>query len=180
MPPLPKEARPTKIVRGDGSFEFGGQQIDYGYMPAAHTDGDLFVHVPKLNLIALGGVVSPQAWPLLDYKYRAWHGGRYGGECGGSHVPASIPHPDVPVCGGRVRPGASADDAGIGAKFVYARADLGAASHRGRHHPEDQREGGVRAGRPRVTEERVARDIFLEIPAVGRRGGPLAIGFLEP
>jgi cyclase len=76
VPPLPKEARPTKVTRGDGSMEFAGQQIDYGYMPAAHTDGDLFVHFPKLNLLAAGGVVSAEEWPLLDYKNGAWLGGR--------------------------------------------------------------------------------------------------------
>jgi cytochrome c peroxidase len=32
---------------------------------------------------------------------------------------------------------------------------------------------------PRVTEEGVARDVLLEIPAVGRGGGPLPAGFLE-
>jgi hypothetical protein len=30
-----------------------------------------------------------------------------------------------------------------------------------------------------VTEEGVAGDVFLEIPAVGRRGGPLPAGFLQ-
>jgi cyclase len=73
---LPQAARPTKAVRGDGSFEFGGQQIDYGYMPAAHTDGDLYVFIPKLNLLAVGGVMSASEWPLLDYKNGAWLGGR--------------------------------------------------------------------------------------------------------
>jgi glyoxylase-like metal-dependent hydrolase (beta-lactamase superfamily II) len=75
-PPLPDAARPNKTTRGDGSLEFAGQQIDYGYMPAAHTDGDLFVHVPKMNLLAAGGVVSAQEWPLLDYRNGAWLGGR--------------------------------------------------------------------------------------------------------
>ena len=32
---------------------------------------------------------------------------------------------------------------------------------------------------PRVTEEGVAHDIFLEIPAVGRNGGPAPAGFLQ-
>jgi cyclase len=76
VPPLAKEGRPTKTTRGDGSMEFAGNQIDYGYMPAAHTDGDLFVHFPKLNLLAAGGVVSAEEWPLLDYKNGAWLGGR--------------------------------------------------------------------------------------------------------
>ena len=73
---LPPIARPTKTVRGDGSMDFGGQQVDYGYMPAAHTDGDLYVHFPKLNLLVAGGVVSLEEWPLLDYKNGAWLGGR--------------------------------------------------------------------------------------------------------
>ena len=74
--PLPPAARPTKTVRGDGSMEFGGQQIDYGYLPAAHTDGDLFLHVPKANLLVAGGVVSAESWPLIDYRNGAWLGGR--------------------------------------------------------------------------------------------------------
>ncbi len=74
--PLPQAARPTKTARSDGSMEFAGQQIDYGYMPAAHTDGDLFIHLPQLGLLAAGGVVSAEEWPLLDYKNGAWLGGR--------------------------------------------------------------------------------------------------------
>ena len=71
----PLAARP-KTARGDGSMAFAGQQVEYGYMPAAHTDGDLYVHVPALNLLAVGGVVSAESWPLLDYRNGAWLGGR--------------------------------------------------------------------------------------------------------
>jgi cyclase len=74
--PLPEPARPTKTTRGDGSMEFAGRKIDYGYMPAAHTDGDLFVHFPEMNLLVVGGVVSAEQWPLLDYRDGAWLGGR--------------------------------------------------------------------------------------------------------
>jgi len=75
-PALPEAARPTKTARGDGSMEFAGQQIDYGYMPAAHTDGDLFFHFPKMNLLVVGGVLSAEQWPVLDYRNGAWLGGR--------------------------------------------------------------------------------------------------------
>jgi cyclase len=74
--PLPEVARPKQTTHGDGSLEFGGHTIDYGYLPAAHTDGDLFVHVPKMNLLAAGGVVSGEEWPILDYRSGAWLGGR--------------------------------------------------------------------------------------------------------
>jgi cyclase len=75
-PALPEVARPTRTTRGDGSMEFAGQQIDYGYMPAAHTDSDLYIHLPKMNLLAAGGAVSAEEWPLLDYRNGAWLGGR--------------------------------------------------------------------------------------------------------
>jgi glyoxylase-like metal-dependent hydrolase (beta-lactamase superfamily II) len=75
-PPLPPAARPNRTTRGDGSLEFAGQQIDYGYLPAAHTDGDLYVHFRGANLLAAGGVVSAEEWPLLDYRNGAWLGGR--------------------------------------------------------------------------------------------------------
>jgi glyoxylase-like metal-dependent hydrolase (beta-lactamase superfamily II) len=76
VPALPEPGRPNKTTRGDGTMTFAGEQINYGYMPAAHTDGDLFVHIPKLNLLVVGGVVSAEEWPLLDYQNGAWLGGR--------------------------------------------------------------------------------------------------------
>lgn len=76
LAPLPRPARPTKVVRADGAIAFPGQQVNYGYMPAAHTDGDLYVHLPSLNVIAIGGVASASSWPLLDWRNGAWLGGR--------------------------------------------------------------------------------------------------------
>ena len=74
--PLPEPARPTKTIRSDGSMEFAGVKIDYGYMPAAHTDSDIYLHFPTMNLLVAGGVVSAEEWPLLDYRNGAWLGGR--------------------------------------------------------------------------------------------------------
>jgi len=74
--PLAEKARPTQVVRDTGTLEFAGRRIDYGYLPAAHTDGDLFVHFPQANVLAAGGVVSGESWPLLDYRNGAWLGGR--------------------------------------------------------------------------------------------------------
>jgi glyoxylase-like metal-dependent hydrolase (beta-lactamase superfamily II) len=76
LSPLPEPARPTKTTRGDGSLDFGGRHIDYGYMPAAHTDADLYLNFPQLNVLVAGGVVSGEKWPLLDYRNGAWFGGR--------------------------------------------------------------------------------------------------------
>jgi glyoxylase-like metal-dependent hydrolase (beta-lactamase superfamily II) len=74
--PLPEAARPNKTTRDGDSLEFAGQRIDYGYLPAAHTDGDLYVDFPGLNVLVAGGVVSGEQWPILDYRNGAWLGGR--------------------------------------------------------------------------------------------------------
>jgi cyclase len=76
LAPLPQVARPNKTTQQDGSLKIGGHQVDYGYLPQAHTDGDLFVHFPDLNVLVGGGVVSGEKWPLLDYRNGAWFGGR--------------------------------------------------------------------------------------------------------
>ena len=108
-PPLPDAARPTRTTRGDGSLEFGGQAIDYGYLPAAHTDGDLYVHLPGMNLLAVGGVASAEGWPLLDYRHGAWLGGRVRAlERLADMVQAGAVKPDVRIvpADGRVLTGA--------------------------------------------------------------------------
>jgi cyclase len=74
--PLPQVARPNKTTYDGGSLKFAGQQVDYAYLPAAHTDGDLYVHFPEMNVLVAGGVVSAEQWPILDYKNGAWLGGR--------------------------------------------------------------------------------------------------------
>src|SRR5262249_4605158 len=44
LAPLSPTARPNKTTQQGGSLKFAGQQVDYGYLPQAHTDGDLYVH----------------------------------------------------------------------------------------------------------------------------------------
>jgi len=76
LEPLPEAGQPTELVREDGSLEFGGTRIDYGHLPQAHTDGDLYLHFPERDVLAAGGVVAADRWPLLDYLNGAWYGGR--------------------------------------------------------------------------------------------------------
>ena len=76
LEPLAEVGRPNETTRAEGSMELGGRRIDYGYLPAAHTDGDLYVHFPDVGVLAAGGVVAGEKWPLLDYRNGAWFGGR--------------------------------------------------------------------------------------------------------
>ncbi len=65
--PLLKEALPTVTTYNTGSLQFAGEQVDYRYLPGAHTNGDLFVHFPKRNVIVASGPVGSDRWPLIDY-----------------------------------------------------------------------------------------------------------------
>ncbi|MEY4760755.1 MAG: Beta-lactamase precursor [Pseudomonadota bacterium] len=72
---LPKSARPTKTFYTTGSLQFGGEQIDYGHLPQAHTDGDLYVHFRRADVIVCGDVLSVGRYPLIDYSTGGWLGG---------------------------------------------------------------------------------------------------------
>ena len=73
--PLAPAGRPTKTTRRDGSLEFAGRPVVYGYLPAAHTNGDLFVHFPDANVVVAGGPVMSESWPILDWRNGGWLGG---------------------------------------------------------------------------------------------------------
>jgi cyclase len=72
----PKAARPTETFLTTGSSKTGAEQIDYGYLPLAHTSGDIYVIFKTSNVIAVGDVASPLRDPALDYFTGAWIGGR--------------------------------------------------------------------------------------------------------
>jgi cyclase len=74
---LPKTAQPNTTFYTTGALDSG---IRYGYIPdAAHTDGDLYVHFPQQNVLAVGDAVSGQGWPAVDYVTGGWIGGIVGG-----------------------------------------------------------------------------------------------------
>ncbi len=72
----PKAARPTQTFLTTGSLKAGAEQIDYGYLPLAHTSGDIYVFFKTSNVLAVGDVASPLRDPALDYFTGAWIGGR--------------------------------------------------------------------------------------------------------
>jgi glyoxylase-like metal-dependent hydrolase (beta-lactamase superfamily II) len=72
----PKAALPTEVFDTTGSLKAGGEQIDYGYLPLAHTNGDIYIYFTTSNVLAVGDVASPVRDPALDYFTGAWIGGR--------------------------------------------------------------------------------------------------------
>ncbi|HUG73889.1 MAG TPA: MBL fold metallo-hydrolase [Steroidobacteraceae bacterium] len=65
--PLPKAALPAVTTYNKGSLQIAGEEVQYRYLPGAHTNGDLFVHFPKRNVIVVGGPVGSDRWPVIDY-----------------------------------------------------------------------------------------------------------------
>ncbi len=80
FPAFPKVAQPNKSFYTTDKLEFGGEQISYGHLGQAHTDGDLYVYLPKANVLVTGGVVSSAGWPLLDWQTGGWIGGLVGAQ----------------------------------------------------------------------------------------------------
>lgn len=71
--PLPPYARPNKtFFYGTQQVTVGGEPVEYGYLLQAHTDGDMYVHFKKSNVLAAGGVVSGKGWPTIDVKTGGW------------------------------------------------------------------------------------------------------------
>lgn len=77
-PPRAKEARPTDTFLTHESpkkLSFGNEEIQYGLLAQAHTDGDIYVFFPGPNILMAGDVVSVGSYPILDYSTGGWIGG---------------------------------------------------------------------------------------------------------
>ena len=55
--------------------EIGNAEIEYGHLPEAHTDGDIYVWFKNRNVLAAGGVVTRGSYPVIDYATGGWIGG---------------------------------------------------------------------------------------------------------
>jgi len=75
FPPRAKEALPTDTFYTTGKTTFGGEAVEYGLMPMAHTDGDIYVYFPQSNLLVAGDAVQPGRLPVLDWPTGGWIGG---------------------------------------------------------------------------------------------------------
>ena len=77
-PPRVKEALPTETFMNHESpkkMSFGSEEIRYGHLFQAHTDGDTYVYFPGPNILMAGDVVSVGSYPILDYSTHGWIGG---------------------------------------------------------------------------------------------------------
>jgi cyclase len=72
---LQPKARPNQTFYTNASIDFGGEHIEYGHLPQAHTDGDIYVFFRDANVLVAGDVVSVGSYPVIDYCTGGWVGG---------------------------------------------------------------------------------------------------------
>jgi glyoxylase-like metal-dependent hydrolase (beta-lactamase superfamily II) len=73
--PRPREALPTQTFYTTGKMTFGKEEIQYGYLGQAHTDGDIYIFFPGPNILMTGDVFSAGMYPIPDYCTNGWLGG---------------------------------------------------------------------------------------------------------
>jgi cyclase len=62
----PPAARPTRTFTDKFTLYFDNEQIESGYIPPAHTDGDIYVHFVKGNVLHAGDVYFNGLYPFID------------------------------------------------------------------------------------------------------------------
>lgn len=73
--PLADVGLPSRVLKDSGTMKFAAQEMIYDYLPAAHTNGDIFIYFPILDTLVCGGPVTTDSWPVIDYRQGAWMGG---------------------------------------------------------------------------------------------------------
>src|SRR5262245_40006375 len=71
----PKVALPPKTFLSKDSVTAGSERIHYGHLGQAHTDGDIYVHLPASNVLMTGHVMTVGKYPIADYTTGGWLGG---------------------------------------------------------------------------------------------------------
>jgi cyclase len=77
--PLPAGAQPNETFYTTGSMTFADHKLDYGFLPRARSDGDLYVNFPDSKVLVAGDVLSTGSYPILDYRTGGWLGGMIDG-----------------------------------------------------------------------------------------------------
>jgi cyclase len=73
--PRAKEAIPNQSFYTTGTMTFAKEEVRYGHLGQAHTDGDIYVFLPGPNILVTGDVFTVGAYPILDWSTGGWIGG---------------------------------------------------------------------------------------------------------
>jgi cyclase len=77
LPARQKAAVPTKVFYvGSKTLQVGAENIEYGYLLEAHTDGDIYVYFRDSNVLVVGDAAAPVSDPVLAWFEGGWLGAR--------------------------------------------------------------------------------------------------------
>jgi cyclase len=74
--PRAKDALPNQTFYTTEKMTFGKEEIQYGYLGQAHTDGDIYVFFPGPNILVTGDLFTVGKYPVLDWSTGGWIGAR--------------------------------------------------------------------------------------------------------
>ena len=99
----PAGARPVVTYDSAVGFHFNGERVRAFLAPAAHTDGDTFVHFPDSDVLHLGDVFRTTSYPIVD----VYNGGTVAGTIAALETAVAMAGPRT-----RVIPGHGVDVVG--------------------------------------------------------------------
>jgi cyclase len=74
-PARPRSAWPSQtFFRGPQKLESAGVVLEYGWLPRAHTDGDIYVRIPERNVLVTGDLFVVDRYPVVDVDTGGWIG----------------------------------------------------------------------------------------------------------
>jgi len=73
--PLPKSAQANQTFYKTGTLPFGDEVIEYGFISQCNTDGDIYVHFTRADVLVVGDMLGTDSYLLLDYVTGGWING---------------------------------------------------------------------------------------------------------
>ncbi len=89
-------ARPVVTYNDTVRFHFNGEEVRAFLAPAAHTDGDTFVHFPESDVLHLGDVFRTTSYPIVD----VYNGGTVAGTIAALESALALAGPDTRIIPG--------------------------------------------------------------------------------
>ena len=95
-PRPPAGGRPVVTYDDTVRFHFNGEEVRAFLAPAAHTDGDTFVHFPDSDVLHLGDVFRTTSYPIVD----VYNGGTVAGTIEALETALALAGPDTRIIPG--------------------------------------------------------------------------------
>ena len=73
--PLPENVQANRTFYKKDSLVFNSEKVNYGFISQAHTDGDIYIYFSDANVLAVGDMLNPESYLLLDYVTGGWISG---------------------------------------------------------------------------------------------------------